>query len=313
MRPLTVIPRHVVTDLVLSPDGRQLGVVQSGQGFRLLDALTGAELARDTEHDSVHETSPTGRQSMAAHRSAIRLAEVAAGRPFLRFQTGWARSGALNRPPDAPGTSALPRAATITVTAGVHPAARGLAPLPRWLVLGACALSADHRLAVGEWSWGPDRRRFSVLNLATEGVVADLRVRTRQPWEPVHRAFARGETAVVAATAQALCVFELPDAPGVPLAVQPAPVPVLEPVAEVRFTQPQPEPGAPPFAVLPCGQKVLVRGEKSRVELCDLATGEVLTTWKWGLRRLHALAVAADGLTAAAGGFRGEVVIWDLG
>ena len=41
-------------------------------------------------------------------------------------------------------------------------------------------------------------------------------------------------------------------------------------------------------------------------------TGEVLTVWRWGLHRLTALAVAANGLTAAAGGIRGQVVIWDL-
>ena len=88
---------------------------------------------------------------------------------------------------------------------------------------------------------------------------------------------------------------------------------MLSPSAVVRVTQPQPDPNPPPFAVLPCGTKVLVRGEKSRVELRDLATGDVLTEWRWGLPKLNALAVAGDGLTAAAGGASGQVVLWDLG
>ena len=88
---------------------------------------------------------------------------------------------------------------------------------------------------------------------------------------------------------------------------------LVPPVVTIPFTQPQPDPGIPPFAVFPCGRKVLVRGEKSRVELRDLSTGEVLTVWKWGMRRVQALAVAGDGLTAAAAGGGGEVVMWDLG
>jgi hypothetical protein len=80
----------------------------------------------------------------------------------------------------------------------------------------------------------------------------------------------------------------------------------------IPATQPQPDLyPVPPFAVLPCGRKILMRGANSRVELRDLATGEILTIWKW-LRKVNALAVAADGLTAAAAGANGRVVIWDL-
>jgi len=87
---------------------------------------------------------------------------------------------------------------------------------------------------------------------------------------------------------------------------------VLKPAVVIHVTQPQPTLyPIPPFAVLPCGQKILMRGEQSRVELRDLMTGELLTAWKWQ-RKVNSLAVAADGLTAAAGGARGQVVIWDL-
>jgi hypothetical protein len=74
----------------------------------------------------------------------------------------------------------------------------------------------------------------------------------------------------------------------------------------------QPDRDFPPFAVLPCGTKIIVRGEKSRIELRDVATGEVLTVWKWGLSHVLAVAVSGDGLTAAAGGVGGQVLLWDL-
>jgi hypothetical protein len=318
MRPLTVIPRHPITELALSPDGQRLGVVQSVHGFRLLDALTGAELARDTERGNVSEVSPTGRHWLHAERMAIRLAEVTAGRPFLRFQTGWTRAGNINRPPVVPETSPLHSAATVSWDA---PAARRLLisppPVER-VYLTAGALTADHRFAVGRLGHGD--QRYAVRDLATERIIATLDITTSPPGSThVHTLFTPDEAGIVAATLRTILMFSLPapeplvssplDAVGSPITR----VTPLAPTVVIRVTQPQPAPGIPPFAVLPCGRKALVRGEKSRVELRDLATGEVLTVWKWGLQRLHALAVAADGLTAAAGGFRGEVVIWDLG
>ncbi|HJZ55493.1 MAG TPA: hypothetical protein VKE74_11065, partial [Gemmataceae bacterium] len=88
--------------------------------------------------------------------------------------------------------------------------------------------------------------------------------------------------------------------------------PTLSPTRVIPVSQPQPDALLPPFAVLPGGTKLLVRGQKSRIELRDLATGAVLTVWRWGLPRVLAVCTAADGLTAAAAGDRGRVVIWDL-
>jgi hypothetical protein len=89
-------------------------------------------------------------------------------------------------------------------------------------------------------------------------------------------------------------------------------VPVVSPAVVIPVSQPQPDALVPPFAVLPCGTKLLVRGEKSRIELCDLSTGAVLTVWKWGLPQVFTVCAAGDGLTAAAAGLQGRVVIWDL-
>src|SRR5262249_4916953 len=86
---------------------------------------------------------------------------------------------------------------------------------------------------------------------------------------------------------------------------------VLDPLVARPLSLPQPD-TLTPFAILPCGTKFLVRGAKSRIELRSFPSGEVLTVWKWGLPRTLSIAVAADGMTAAAAGIRGRLVIWDL-
>ncbi|MFO0822960.1 MAG: hypothetical protein U0792_07550 [Gemmataceae bacterium] len=92
----------------------------------------------------------------------------------------------------------------------------------------------------------------------------------------------------------------------------PNPPPTLVPIATITATQPQPDASIPPFAMLPCGRRMLIRGEKSRVELRDVASGEIITVWKWGLPKLLSLAVSGNGYLAAAGGVKGQVMLWDL-
>jgi hypothetical protein len=92
----------------------------------------------------------------------------------------------------------------------------------------------------------------------------------------------------------------------------PPPPPEITPSVTISVTQPQPAPGTPPFALLPCGRRMLIRGEKSRIELRDVASGEVITVWKWRLHRVQAVGVSGDGLTAAAGGLDGQIMLWDL-
>jgi hypothetical protein len=299
MRPLKITPGHAITGLALAPDGQRLGVVQYSHGFRLFDALTGAELGHDTGRDRLSEESPTGRHSMYADRLEVRLAEVTAGRPFLRFQTGWTRTGDFNRPPDAPVTSAL-QLVTALHQKPLTPRGKLIPPNyprpKRPFRMFNCALSADHRYAAGG---------EVVLDLASEMALALLDLSGPEPGAVYGRTvFSPDETRVVVASPHALLVFDLPLEFGDPQKVSPT---------VVHVTRPQPDLGVPPFAVLPCGQKVLVRGTKSRIELRDLNTGEVLTVWKWGLPKVNALAVAGDGLTAAAGGTGGRVMLWDLG
>lgn len=319
MRPLKIKPGHAITQLALSPDGQRLGAVQSVHGFRLFDAVTGTELGRDTEHGYVSELSPTARHSIYAARADIRLAEVTSGRPFLRFQTGWSHTGGRNRPPNEPGTSALNAVQTLgwipaPTRAGALIRARLLSPRisSSWEYLNSCVLSADHRFALVYRT--PGELWFSLCDLAIETVAARLIPPSRVMNDRSRQVLTPDGSRAVVATTRELFAFDLPPAGPLDAPVDPAaPAPSFAPIGVVEVTRPQPDPDIPPFAVLPCGQKVLVRGERSRVELRELATGEVLTVWKWGLPRVNALAVAGDGLTAAAGGAGGRVVMWDLG
>lgn len=65
-------------------------------------------------------------------------------------------------------------------------------------------------------------------------------------------------------------------------------------------------------AVSADGRRVLTGTAKSDTRLWDAATGKVAREYDWGIGSVTAAAFATDGLTCAAGGAVGQVVIWDL-
>ncbi len=89
--------------------------------------------------------------------------------------------------------------------------------------------------------------------------------------------------------------------------------PVLHPV---RVLEPPPDADAdrwfPPVAFTPDGKAVLTAWERKRVRMWDLESEGVRREWFWRLEELRSLAVAPDGLTAAAGARLGKVMVWDL-
>ena len=66
-------------------------------------------------------------------------------------------------------------------------------------------------------------------------------------------------------------------------------------------------------AVFSPDSRVVYLAVKSRIRRLSADTGEELSPRDWGLSRVTALAVSADGLTAAMGTLLGEVVVWDEG
>jgi WD40 repeat protein len=60
------------------------------------------------------------------------------------------------------------------------------------------------------------------------------------------------------------------------------------------------------------GRRVLGGTVDGRTRLWDAAAGQVAAEYDWGLGEITRVAFAPDGLTAAATGKSGEIVIWDL-
>ena len=65
------------------------------------------------------------------------------------------------------------------------------------------------------------------------------------------------------------------------------------------------------MAVSPDG-RALATAAGNVAQFWDTTDGRPLRTWDWGVGPLQAIAVAPNGLTAAAGGDRGRVVVWDV-
>lgn len=65
-------------------------------------------------------------------------------------------------------------------------------------------------------------------------------------------------------------------------------------------------------AFSPDARRILSACHDRRVRVWDAASGELLHQFDWGLGAMTAIAFAPDGLTAAAGGEKGQVVFWDV-
>lgn len=60
--------------------------------------------------------------------------------------------------------------------------------------------------------------------------------------------------------------------------------------------------------------QLLLTGSADRsVRLWEVSSGRELAAWDWKVGRIHTVAIAPDGLTAACGGEKNALVIWDLG
>lgn len=65
-------------------------------------------------------------------------------------------------------------------------------------------------------------------------------------------------------------------------------------------------------AFTPDGRRVMTAGNDGIVRAWDVPTGGLVTEWDFAVGPITAVAVACDGVTAAAGGSNGRLVVWNL-
>jgi WD40 repeat protein len=66
------------------------------------------------------------------------------------------------------------------------------------------------------------------------------------------------------------------------------------------------------LAFRPNGQELLTASWDQTVKIWDVESGQERASFDWQIGRLVAIAIAPDGLRAAAGSETGQVVVWDL-
>jgi WD40 repeat protein len=71
------------------------------------------------------------------------------------------------------------------------------------------------------------------------------------------------------------------------------------------------ENGSTALAFTPDGQLLLVNNE-STITVWETETWHARASLDWGMGEAKCLAISPNGLVAAAAGYAGEIVIWDL-
>lgn len=65
-------------------------------------------------------------------------------------------------------------------------------------------------------------------------------------------------------------------------------------------------------AFTPDGRRLLSACHDELLRIWDTASGQLVTSYDWGIGQATAVAVSPDGLTAAAGGQKGQIALFDL-
>ena len=330
MRRFAFIPRHPILRVAFAPDGR-IVTAQPHSHVAVRDRLTGdpavlfpTDNAAAVEQLLPHPTLPLVAVGCPKWFRAWALDEAP---PVLDWSghlaAGW---------PTTTGFAALRRWDADGYSAWEWPPANPLDPGPRPARIRTrgevLAASPDGRLAVAV------RQRIgpSLIDLNTGRSVAELKaaVRTRNLRQG-HAvvAFSPDGLKLALGGGDSLAVFDLSR-----VAADDAPPPTEEgddtagkrKVLYPQFTLERPDPVAgrgthadkaaehwlPPVAFDPTGRTLLLVGLRNRVQRVEVASGGVVVEWGWRAEAVRSLAVAPDGLTAAAGCRRGELVVWDL-
>ena len=155
------------------------------------------------------------------------------------------------------------------------------------------------RPALGE-GWSNKPRRVEVRNLATARIVGTGAYTYKYP--PERLLFSHDNTQLVAFNGMNLLVWSVDDSGNL------GPPRLIRNTRRKHFTA---------MAFHPSGRRLYVtsNGEESTdatVHVFDAITWNRIEQFTWKLGNLKAVAISPDGMLAAAGGDRGDIVIWDI-
>ena len=320
---------HPVTHLAFSPDGAGFAVAQPHSGITIFDRVTGRPTAVIAAPRVGGYTSlvfcENGTRLAAGSTRGTHLYDAVTG-TLLGERGGWALARAVLAERDGLLLAANPNGLREVRPESVG-GALASSPLPQSSIAVAVALSP-----CGTWAFGVrGHTRPVLLDLGTRKVAAEVdhpHRGTGYTGPAVCFAADGGRFAVcdgddvrvyAAGDAESDAESESVQRPSllqraVGTAVAPRPRLLLKPIFALRRPDGvgEREKWRPPVAFTPDGRGLLVRRPKNRVQLWDVATGCHAGEWSWRTDTITALAVAPDGLTAAAGARFGRVVLWDL-
>ena len=311
MRSLLVRPRHEIQHIELSADGRWLATCQLNYGITVRSTADGSVRYHGPArgyvfHDLRLAFRPDGDYLLALAYTGAAVHDLRPGGQPSRL----GEYGILDARFTADGFAVVVATRRSTTT---FPLSRPAGDWTGTAVNYRDAPSCPARLS-------PDATTVLSATLSdNKRRTSGLTVRAYPEWRAyaelalgfpdVHSSgpqFSTDGARVFVHSAAGITVFDMPPALAGHRTVK------VKPAVVIPAAVPQPDQSPVPFAGLPCGTKLLMRGTKSRVELRCAFTGDVLTEWRWRMKHLTCLAVSADGTIAAAAGRHGEIVLWDL-
>jgi hypothetical protein len=332
MIPLQTASRHPVSRIAFSSDGSAVAVAQPHYGVTILDRATGGTLAACAMPRRTDFTGLTfcggGKYLAAAHAKGLEVFEANSGAQVFRnfrypqrFQLAVC-GDTLLAAPLRNYTALYPK---LTITDAVAEPESKRALLHRGdLAFEACSPDGSRLL-------GRSRNRFALLRADTAWDIAEVEYPDDEPAPQRVTQFCPTGRRFAICDGRALDVYDAGEssdegeeepvadaslarsANGKAVAVAPLPHAVLAPTFTLKPADAA-EAGKwyPPFALLADGRGLLVKRPRNRIQWWDAPTGTVVNEWSWRFEWVTCVAVAADGLTAVAGGRFGRVLLWDL-